>query len=374
VVFVKVILLAPANNTHTIKWLDYYDKKGITVINVSLESHRDVVERKYWSNIKRLYLKLPFKGKLSYPFTANQLKDIIKTENPDLLHAHYASSYGLIGALVDFHPYVVSVWGSDIYVFPNQNFITKKIMEFTLNRADKICATSVALKEETQKYHSIKDITITPFGVDTEVFKPLNRTKENESITIGLVKGMDWKYGVEYLIRAFKELERLLSGEEFSKLQLMIVGDGPYLPKYKKLVHKLHINDQVTFRGRVKHEEVPSILNGFDIFVVPSVFESFGVAALEAQACGVPVLASDVGGLPEVVIEGKTGFMFPKGDYKAIAAKLALLIKDKELREELGENAVHYIKSTYNWEENADIMMEVYHSITSSKEYSYSTN
>jgi glycosyltransferase involved in cell wall biosynthesis len=361
---VKVILLAPANNAHTIKWLDYYDKQGIETVNVSLESHRDHDERNHWTNIKRYYLRLPFKGKISYPLTANQLKRIIKQEKPDILHAHYASSYGLIGSLANFHPFIVSVWGSDVYVFPNQNLLMKKLLQYTLNKADRICATSINLMEETKRYHLGKDILLTPFGVDTEVFKPdYKRQKSSGKITIGLVKGMDWKYGVDYLIKAFKLLEHKLPKEDFDNIDLVIAGDGPFLHKYKKLANKLMIQEKVIFKGRIKHEEVPLLLNDMDIFVVPSLIESFGVSALEAQACGLPVIASDVGGLPEVVVHEKTGFIVPEKDEEAIAGKLVVLINNSQLREEYGNNAIQFIKSRYDWEDNALIMLNLYNEL-----------
>ncbi|MGM7702940.1 glycosyltransferase [Pseudalkalibacillus sp. Hm43] len=363
----KIIILAPANNVHTIKWLDYYEELGIETINVSLENHKDYTSHN-WKNVRREYLELKFNGKLSYLFTARQLQSIINKEQPDLLHAHYVSSYGLIGSRVNFKPFVVSVWGSDIYDFPRRNLINRNVIRYVLKQADVICATSNALMNETLNYVQDKPLVITPFGVDTTRFSPKDHHNENrKTVTVGIVKGMEEKYGIEYLIKAFRYLKNQLTVEEFSNLHLKIVGDGPSLEYYKRLAKKYRLENTITFTGKVPHDQVPQVISDMDIFVVPSLIESFGVAAVEAQACGVPVIASDVGGLPEVVLDGKTGYIVPPKDPKAIAKKITQLMIDPALRKKMGEQGVQHIKQQYSWNQNAELMRTLYEDITSSK-------
>lgn len=360
----KIIILAPANNVHTIKWLNYYEKLGVETINVSLENHKDHIKRD-WKNVRREYLKLKFKGKLSYIFTARQLQKVIDIEKPDLLHAHYVSSYGLIGSRVNFKPFIVSVWGSDIYDFPRRNLINRNMIRYVLKQADVICATSNALMNETLNYVQNKPLVITPFGVDITRFFPMDqKPKDNQQITVGIVKGMEEKYGIEYLIQAFKSLKEKLPKEDFSKLHLKIVGDGPSLQAYKQLSQMYELDHTISFTGPVQHELVPKIISEMDIFVVPSIIESFGVAAVEAQACGVPVIASNVGGLPEVVIDGETGFIVPPREPDAIAQKIEDLMYNPELRKTMGQKGVRHVKERYDWDHNATLMKSLYEKVT----------
>jgi L-malate glycosyltransferase len=359
----KVLLLAPANNVHTKKWLDYYNSVGIEVMNISLENHKDSTEHIPWENVSRVYLNLKLNHKISYLFTVSRLKRIIRDYKPDLIHSHYASSYGLIGALTGFSPYILSVWGSDIYDFPKRNVMNRIILKYALRKADYICSTSPALEQETKKYiDANKPLAITPFGVDTTQFKPNLTEKVEGQFRIGIAKGMEPKYGIEYLLKGFKLfLDTLGSERQYVRLQL--AGDGPYMTKYMKLTEDLGISDNVEFLGRIAHEDVPDFISSLHIFVISSLIESFGVSAVEAQACGVPVVATNVGGLPEVVLDGETGYLIPSKDPAALADKLLYLYKDSSEREKLGRNGRDHVINHYDWEENSKRMIDIYNEI-----------
>ncbi|WP_227937212.1 glycosyltransferase [Alkalihalobacillus deserti] len=357
----KIILLAPANNVHTKKWLDFYNSKGIEVVNVSFDSHRDDEDRSKWSHVKTTYLHLKFANKLAYFLTIGQMKQIIKDEQPTLLHSHYISSYGVVGALTGFHPYVSSVWGSDIYDFPKEGSIKRKLVEFALSKSDVICSTSHVMKDVTAEYTD-KEIDVTPFGVDMNTFKPLEKIQDLDKVVFGIVKTMKEKYGIRFLLEGYRLFKDDVTEDEYRKTKLVIVGGGPLLDEYKELSKKLEIDDQVTFTGNVPHHEVPHYINQIDLFFVPSTLdsESFGVAAVEAQACEVPVVVANVGGLPEVVKDGETGYVIPTKDAVAIATKMKELLNNEARRKELGKNGRAHVIKEYEWVENAERMLAVY--------------
>ncbi|WP_100374105.1 glycosyltransferase [Bacillus sp. FJAT-45037] len=366
----KLVLLAPANNVHTKKWLDFYNAKGIEVVNVSFDSHKDEEDRTKWPHIKTIYLKLKFSNKLAYFFTVNELKAILKKEQPTLLHSHYISSYGVVGALTNFHPYVASVWGSDIYDFPKEGSVKKRMIEFALQRADMICSTSHVMADETKLY-TYKDVEVTPFGVDMSAFKPAPKDQDVDKLVFGIVKTMKEKYGIRYLLEAYKGFKECVSIEEYAKTKLVIVGGGPLLEEYQELSRSLDIDDQVTFTGNIPHHEVPYRINQIDIFFVPSTLdsESFGVAAVEAQACAVPVVVANVGGLPEVVINGETGFVVPTKDSAALTEKMLEMYQDAPLREKLGNRGREHVVGEYEWNENAERMLAVYDKLLSGEKH-----
>lgn len=357
----KIVLLAPANNVHTKKWLDFYNSKNIEVINVSFDSHRDQEDRSKWPNVKTVYLRLKMANKLAYFMTVGEVRHILRKEKPTLLHSHYISSYGVVAGLANFHPNVASVWGSDIYDFPKEGTVKKKLVEFALGKADMICSTSYVMAEETKLYTN-KEVEVTPFGVDMTTFTPGEKTEDLDKVVFGIVKTMKEKYGIRYLLEGYRLFRDQVSEEEYKNTKLVIVGGGPLLDDYIALAKKLEIEEQVTFTGNIPHAEVPSYINQFDVFFVPSILdsESFGVAAVEAQACAVPVVVANVGGLPEVVKDGVTGYVIPTKDAGAIAAKMNELLHDKDHRKGLGENGRAHVVQEYEWVENAERMLVVY--------------
>ncbi|MDM5315059.1 glycosyltransferase [Fictibacillus sp. b24] len=347
----KLLLLAPGRSIHTHKWAMYFKQKGWEVKVATFQDH---YSEENANEIDTVILPKKLPGKLSYFGAVPFIKKLLRTFQPDIFHAHFLSSYGLIGALTDFHPYYVSVWGTDIFQFPQKNSLNRKMIEFTLNRADRICSTSHVMGKETNKYTN-KEISITPFGVDLDVFKPMAKA-EKANIQIGIVKALSDKYGIGTLIKAFKKVH-----EKHHNTELVIVGGGPQLDDYKKLSADLSISEHVKFAGRIPNTKVPEFINEMDIFTVPSRDqESFGVAAVEAMACGVPVVVTNVGGLPEVVMEGETGFIVPKEDPEKLAAAINQLIENKEERIRMGQSGVVHVRKEYDWYENASRMEKLY--------------
>lgn len=296
--------------------------------------------------------------KLRYIYSFRNLKKIITEFKPDIVHAHYLSSYGFLGSLINFHPFVVSVWGSDIFVFPNKSIIHKAITKYVLNKADTILSTSNCMAVETKKYTS-KDIIITPFGIDINIFKPKQvQTIFNENeIVIGTIKTLDPRYGIQYLLKAFK-----IVVDKFPdyNLKLLIVGGGHYENDLRDLAAKLDIFNKVIFTGKVKHNLVSNYYNMIDIFVALSEYESFGVAVLEASACSKPVIVSNVGGLPEIVIANTTGIIVPpKNEFEAAIA-IEELIKNKSKRELFGRNGREMVLNSFVWDKNVEQMYNIY--------------
>jgi len=355
----RVAILAPADNVHTQKWLSYYSAHGIEVYAISLEAHRDP-EAHRWPRVRTAYLPLLAPTKAAYLLTLPRLRALLSQADPDLVHAHYVSSYGFLGALANRHPYVVSAWGSDVYEFPARGPAQRLMVEFALRRADAICSTSQIMRAQTGRYTG-KPVTVTPFGVDTTRFAP-GPPRGDGRVVFGIVKSMDVKYGIEVLLRAFAEFLARVGPELADRSELVVVGGGPKLVEYQELAQSLGISARVRFTGRIPHDEVPEAIRGFDVFVVPSVSdsESFGVAAVEAQACGVPVIASDVGGLPEVVRAGVTGYLVAPRDPGAIAEKMVTLATKPELRALLGAAGRAHVIEHFTWERNAAAMLDVY--------------
>ncbi|ABB44696.1 Glycosyl transferase, group 1 [Sulfurimonas denitrificans DSM 1251] len=359
----KLLLLSDSNSVHTIKWATSLAKSGIDIIIFSLAE----LSVKDYDNIKNINIKTLGEilsrdestlSKLKYLKALSAIKEIIKEFQPDILHAHYASSYGLLGALSGFSPFVLSVWGSDVFSFPLKSPLHKFILKYNLKKADKILSTSHVMAKETKLYTN-KEIEVTPFGVDMEQFKPMEVKSlfEKDNIVIGTLKALETKYGIEYLIRAFK-----IVSEKYSNLplKLLIVGGGSLELELKQLVKDLKIDNKTIFTGKIPFVEVPIYHNMLSLFVSVSQSESFGVAIIEASSCAKPVVVSNVGGLPEVVEDGVSGFVVPPKNPQETAEAIEKLALDKNLRERIGKNGRERVKNLYNWSDNVRQMIGIY--------------
>ncbi|MCI0595790.1 MAG: glycosyltransferase [candidate division Zixibacteria bacterium] len=349
----KILYLAHSGSPHTQKWVRHFVQRGDEVHVASLVN--ESIEGAVIHPLRR-----PTGTKLDYFFNIGLVKKLAKELKPDILHAHYATSYGFLGALGRFRPLVISSWGMDVLGFPETSPFHRRLLRWSLSRADAVCATSHQLAEATKKYlPKEKKTTVTPFGVDPQVF----RSSSNDRIpgvTIGIAKTLEPKYGVEYLIRAFA-----LVHKKIPTIRLLIIGKGYLQIGLQKLAAELQLSEKIEFVGRVPHKDVPNWLGKIDVFVNPSVHESetFGVAVVEASAMEIPVVVSRVGGLPEVVQDGVTGFLVPPKDVNALAEKIELLASDENLRRRMGKAGREFVKKNYDWNENAKIMERLYDSL-----------
>lgn len=353
----KICYLADINSAHTHKFLNYFVKKGYDIHVISLGKGEYNGVKVHSLDIEDNVMKgKSEKGKVGYLKKIKRVKELINEIKPDILHAHYASSYGLLGALANYHPYIISVWGSDVYDFPIKSPIHKMIIKYNLKKADYILSTSNVMKKETEKYTN-KEIKVTPFGVDINKFYP-NKV-ESDEIIIGTIKTLEEKYGVQYLVKAFKQVK-----EENKDLdiKLRIGGKGSQEDYLKNLCRELNIENDVTFLGFVKPDDVIKEFQRFDISVFPSTLdsESFGVAAVESEACGTPVIVSNVGGLMESTKPNETSLVVEKKSVEDLAEKLNILVRDKDLRIKMGKAARKFVEDNYSLEKNFEYINKIY--------------
>jgi len=370
----KVILLADPYSAHVIKWANGLNSKGIKVLVFGLSTFDPA---QFDPGIRIELLKIPqfIKWqkdgnwmKLAYLLSIIKLKKVIKEFGCDILHAHSASSYGLLGALTNFHPYIISVWGNDIYNFPRKSVLFSNLIKYNLKKCDKIFSTSKVMALETSKYTDKKVIVI-PFGININKFKPCRMESlfSESDIVIGTIKSLEKKYGSEDIIIAFK----IVKGKfpELS-LKLLLVGRGSLEKALNKFVKENNLQDSVIITGFIPFDQIPRYHNMLDIYIAPSTedSESFGVAVLEASACGKPVIVSKIGGLPEVVVENKTGVFILPNRPDLLAEKIEELIINKELRIRLGESGRKFVCENYNFVDNLNQIISVYHSLLGNKE------
>lgn len=232
-------------------------------------------------------------------------------------------------------PYIVWCHGFDVY---NPWKFKKIISRAVLNSADAVIALTNHMREMLQKSCN-KDIAIIPNSLNVKKFesasKNLNQEElgiEKEDRIILFVGTLNPVKGLQYLVEAFKTISR-----KIPKAKLLLVGDGPERRNLENMVKKNGLEDKVSLIGRVENDEVPKYMTIADVFVLPSLSESFGIVNLEAMACGLPIVATRVDGIPEVVNDPENGFLVEPMNSGQIAAKVILLLENDALREKMGK-------------------------------------
>jgi len=358
----RIVLLSGASSIHTIRWANGLNSAGHEVHVISQHPPVDSLDPQV------VLHQLPNRGVLGYFTMVPRVRRLLERLMPDLVNAHYASGYGTTARLVGWRPWVLSVWGSDVYDFPSKSWVHAWLVKKNIMAADRVASTSNCMADQTRSIApELVDIAITPFGVDMAKYGQVVAKVDQPGghVVIGTVKAMASKYGVDTLIEAFALLKKRfrVTGDGIAdKLVLRLVGDGPQIDQLRALALRVGVADSVTFVGRVPHTEVPLELAKMDVYVALSRLdsESFGVAILEAGAAARPVVVSDAGGLPEVTVDGKTGIVVPRDNPEAAAEALEILVRDPLLREQMGGAGRRHVQDNYSWEMCIDRMLLLY--------------
>ncbi|BDW93795.1 N-acetyl-alpha-D-glucosaminyl L-malate synthase BshA [Flagellimonas marinaquae] len=276
---------------------------------------------------------------------SSKLVDTIKLHGIELLHVHYAIPHAYAGYMAKkmlqeygiFIPMITTLHGTDITLVGKHPFY-KPAVTFSINKSDVVTSVSEALKEETLKLFDIeKDIEVIPNFIESKKYSKdytdcqrSMMAKEEERIITHISNFRKVKR-IPDVIKVFHKIQKEVPAK------LIMVGEGPEKEKAEDLCDKLGIKDKVLFLGN--SNEIDRILCFSDLFLLPSETESFGLAALEAMINKVAVISSNTGGIPEVNIDGVSGFLADVGDVDTMAAKGIQILKDDETLEKFKENA-----------------------------------
>ncbi len=351
----KVAYLAPASSVHACRWATAIREHGYDVEFITMH---DPEGRAGLSPGIRVH-HLPFPAPAGYYLNRWHLRRLLRRLRPALLHAHYATGYGTLSRMARYHPTLLSVWGSDVLVFPRLAPWRRNLVRRNLLAADYVASTSRVLRTAVAELAATpRPIFVSPFGVDCSRFGATPTRASEGPLVIGTVKGLERTAGIDTLLHAFAILSK-----RNAHLKLLLVGEGPERQALQHLASTLGCASQVTFAGAVPHAAVPQLLAQMSIFAYLSNSEGFGVAVLEASACGLPVVASRVGGLPEVVQEGVTGLLVQPRSPEAAALAIESVFRDPTLRTRMGAAGRAFVLENFEWRNTVDIVTDIYHTI-----------
>ena len=298
-------------------------------------------------------------SKLRYLLALPALRRELKAYRPDVVHAHYATSYGLLGALCGHRPLVISAWGSDVLLFPWKSPLHRRMLSWVLDRGQRVLVISEVLERAVARL-SHTPVTRAPFGVDTVQFHPSRAACPyfaGGTLVIGTIKSLEPVYRIAVLLDAFREVVR---SHPAKPLGLLICGDGSLRQELEGRCSDLGIADRVRFTGRLSPGRVPEHHAMIDVFANLSASESYGVSVLEAMSSAKPVVATNVGGLPELVIQDVTGLLVAPDDVQASAVAIGRLVEDVSLRDRMGAAGRERVLAAFDRRAHDGICAAVY--------------
>jgi N-acetyl-alpha-D-glucosaminyl L-malate synthase BshA len=329
--------MALANKGHEVHFISYNQPFRLDIFSDKINFH-EVIVPDY-----PLFDFIPYEHNLTA-----KLVDVAMHEKLDFLHVHYAIPHASaalsakqILASKDINlPIITTLHGTDITLLGKDKSF-KSVIEFAINNSDAVTAVSKSLKKETLSSFNIKkEIQVIPNFIDSNLYKyemdevlRRNFASNDEKIIIHISNFRKVKR-VQDVLNVFAKIKEVIPSK------LLLIGDGPERLEMEQLSRNLNLCDSVRFIGKLK--AVEKVLSVSDLFLLPSDTESFGLVALEAMASKVPVISSNSGGLPEVNIDGKTGFLLEVKDVNAMARKAIYLLKNQELLEDFKQNAYRH--------------------------------
>lgn len=280
-----------------------------------------------------------------------------------IINAHWIVPQGFLAILVKFitrKKIVVSAHGADVYALKG-GFMTS-LKRFTLKHADAVVVNSSATKEACQAVYPALEAQVIPMGIDMEMFSPAPKPEDlmkkydlNGKFTILFTGRLTKVKGVIYLLQALTMLK-----DKNPNFKALIIGDGPDKPKLVAYAAEHGLEDNVVFMGWVDKAELPQYYHVADVMVGLSLHEALGIVFIEAQACGVPVIASRVGGIVDTVVDNETGFLVDVKSPDQAYERLLQLSTDANLQKKMSHAAAKVISEHFSWDNVALRYKEVF--------------
>ncbi len=255
-------------------------------------------------------------------------------------------------------------WGTDVLIYPKKSMVLNWMAKFTLSKADMVTCDCRKVKKEILRLIDFpRDrIVVFPWGIDLKKFNPrttTGRIREELGWEDNLVVIHDRQfkevYGVEYLVHAIPEVV-----EKIPKARFLFCGTGPLEKLMKEKTTRRGLSSYVHFAGSVRNEELPKYLNSADIYVSCSLSDGTSVCLLEAMACGLPVVVTDLPANLEWIRDEENGSVVPTGDSEILAQRIVNLLENEDLRKKFGERNIAIARKRADWEKNVSILEEIY--------------
>jgi L-malate glycosyltransferase len=335
----KICFLGDGGSIHILRWIDYFVKKDHEVHLISFTDFKDINNLSGRSNF-HIHKIGNFNinsggGNWRYLLSLQQVKNVLKEIKPDIVNAHYITSYGFLAALLGIKKLVLSAWGSDILVAPGKSKLYEFITKFALRKAKLITSDSEYMSSIIRELVKNEVMTV-PMGVEEGLCK-LDRQINNDEVTILSLRTIDKNCNINSIVGAFYQLCK-----KYNNARLIITNNGPEIDNIKKLVGDLNLEDKVDFMGFISRDTLIDLLLKSQVYVSIPDSDSTSVTLLEAMASGIIPIVSNIPANCEwiksnsngLILENKNDFLLYELFVEALENKRLkenCLIKNREI-------------------------------------------
>lgn len=287
--------------------------------------------------------------------------ELDKQNDYDIIHSHIFPAMVCGAATKRSKKLLLTLQGGDIGEYKESNFIIRMLempfIVWAVKKADLVHTVSTHIASAARKLGARK-VNVVPNGVDINIFHPGDRSQArkklgyrlDEKIVVSSSR-LTPKNGLDYLIKAVADVPNV---------KLVIIGDGEQRESLESLINTLEIGGRVSLLGYLEHSKLPDYLNAADVFCRPSINEGFGISFIESMACRIPTIGTGVGGITDIIVDGKNGMLVPPGDVAALTKALKIVLRDKDFRRGIAEQGLKTVKEKFTWEVVLKQMESVY--------------
>jgi glycosyltransferase involved in cell wall biosynthesis len=349
---------------HDHRFLSALAKTGHDIHFLQLESSQQFDDRPVPAQINQIFWQHKYgTGTLLGIIPMRQaLRRIIRKVRPDLIHAGPVQQSAFLTAMAGFHPLVTMSWGSDLLKDAHQNRWWHWITRYTLQRSEILLGDCNAVASEAVEYgFPMEKIVLFPWGVDLDHFQPGESEHLRQRLgwqdCFVLISLRSWEplYGVDHLLRGF-----ILAARQYPDLRILLLGGGSQAGKLRSMLMEAGMLERVHFGGRINQDDLPRYYQAADLYMSASHSDGSSVSLMEALACGLPVLVSDIPGNLEWIQDGVQGWLFPDGDEEAIARKISQAYQRKNQMAMIRQASRTLAEQRADWKQNFQKLLHAY--------------
>lgn len=365
----KIICFSLGYSTHDYRFLKSISDGGHEVFFVQLEGNqRQVESRSVPENVNQVIWKggrEPFRWSNLINLTLD-FRRLVKEIKPDLIHAGPIQTCAFIAILSGFRPILTISWGFDLMDDVHRNQWWEWVTRYTLKRSTFFTSDANVTRDMAVKYGMNPEKTVVfPWGVDLEHFNMKTFEHSNaQTFTLFCNRSWESRYGVDVLARAFVKV-----AQEKENLDLILLGGGSLGGQLRQIFQSGGVLDRVTFGGQISQPDLPRWYHMADLYISPSHVDGSSVSLMEALACGLPCLVSDIPANKEWVFENENGWLFRDGDVNQLAEKILTAMNQREKLPEIGRASRRSAEMRADWKKNAETLMNVYRSLGGKNAY-----
>ncbi len=349
--------------THDYRFLKAISDGGHEVYFVQLEGNqRQVESRAIPENVNQVIWKggrEPFRWSKLFSLISD-FRRLTREIKPDLIHAGPIQTCGLVTVASGFRPILTMSWGFDLMDDVHKNIFMPLITRYVLRHSDFFTSDANVTKDKALAYGMNPDNTIVfPWGVDLEHFSQKKEERgKKEGFVLFCNRSWEERYGVDVLAKAFVQV-----AQQRDDVRLILLNGGSQGAKLRQIFQRGGVDDFVTYGGQISQNDLPNWYHQADVYISPSHVDGSSVSLMEALACGLPCLVSDIPANKEWVFENENGWLFRDGDVNHLAEKILMALNQPEKLHQMGQAGRRSAEKRADWKKNAEALMNVYREI-----------